>query len=115
MAGEHLAISNYDQQSEEEVVEKLRRLSDAGVDIRPDQIREYEEAREEGSRQSIISTLDELTGGGEPAPDPGAVSPGTSKPVTAGEQGPGAQTAPAPGTGAAAGPTAGSATGTAGR
>jgi len=51
MAGEHLAISNYDQQSEEEVVEKLRRLSDAGVDIRPDQIREYEEAREEGSRQ----------------------------------------------------------------
>jgi len=66
MGGEHLAISNYDTLNAEEVVEKLDILSANGS---PDlqAIREYEDAREDGARKTVLEKLDELSGDG-PAP-----------------------------------------------
>jgi hypothetical protein len=61
VAGEHLPLSNYDDLTAAEVVRKLKILLDGGSP-NLDAVREYELARPDGGRDTILDLIDQHQG-----------------------------------------------------
>jgi len=61
MPGEHLAIFNYDDQSEADIVTKLGILAERGS-VDTQSIREYEEQNYDGGRETVLAALDQIDG-----------------------------------------------------